>query len=88
MLLSHPGKPLLDHLKNVFLIGDCILMRKKTGFENFSEEDVRELNRLNLLTHDLGKATSYFQYYIRSVDSNSQKNDEKKTRSFIRGFIL
>lgn len=78
MLLSHPGKPLLDHLKNVFLIGDCILMRKKTGFENFSEEDVRELNRLNLLTHDLGKATSYFQYYIRSVDSNSQKNDEKR----------
>ncbi|WP_265447018.1 CRISPR-associated helicase Cas3' [Acetivibrio straminisolvens] len=87
MLLSHPGKPLLDHLKNVFLIGDCILMRKKTGFENFSEEDVRELNRLNLLTHDLGKATSYFQYYIRSVDSNSQKNDEKKRHGLLSGVL-
>ncbi|HOM03576.1 MAG TPA: CRISPR-associated helicase Cas3' [Acetivibrio sp.] len=87
MLLSHPGKPLLDHLRNVFLIGDCIFMQKKTEFESFSNDEVRQLNRLNLLTHDLGKSTSYFQEYIRSLDSNRQKNDEKKRHGLLSGIL-
>jgi len=87
MLLSHPGKLLLDHLRNVFLIGDSILMQRKTGFNSFSHDEVRQLNRLNLLTHDLGKATSYFQDYIRSVDKNMQKNDEKKRHGLLSGVL-
>lgn len=87
MLLSHPGKLLLDHLKNVFLIGDCILMQKKTEFESFSEHDIRQLNKLNLLTHDLGKATSYFQDYIRNLDDNTQKNDERKRHGLLSGVL-
>jgi len=88
MLLSHPGKLLLDHLKNVFLIGDCILMQKKTEFESFSEHDIRQLNKLNLLTHDLGKATSYFQDYIRNLDDNTQRMMKGKGTVFCQGFVL
>lgn len=87
MLLSHPGKLLSDHLKNVFLIGDCILTQKKTDFKSFSEDEIRLLNMLNLLTHDLGKATSYFQDYIRSVDKSPLKNDEKKRHGLLSGVL-
>ncbi|NLP15262.1 MAG: CRISPR-associated helicase Cas3' [Clostridium sp.] len=87
MLLSHPGKLLLEHLKNVSLIGDCMLMQKKTGFKSFSEDTVRQLNQLNLLTHDLGKATSYFQDYIKDVDNSPLKNDEKKRHGLLSGVL-
>lgn len=87
MLLSHPEKPLFNHLQNVYLIGDCILKQKKTRFKNFSEDAVRQLNMLNLLTHDLGKATSYFQEYIRDVDISPLKNDEKKRHSLLSGVL-
>lgn len=87
MLLSHPGKLLLNHLKNVFLIGDCILMQKRIEFKSFSEDKVCLLNMLNLLTHDLGKATSYFQEYIRSVNNATQKNDEKKRHGLLSGVL-
>ncbi|NLM59473.1 MAG: CRISPR-associated endonuclease Cas3'', partial [Clostridium sp.] len=87
MLFSHPGKPLLEHLKNVSLIGDCILAQKKTGFESFSEDKVRQLIKLNLLTHDLGKATSFFQDYIRDVDNSPLRNDEKKRHGLLSGVL-
>lgn len=87
VLFSHPGKPLLEHLKNVSLIGDCILAQKKTGFESFSEDKVRQLIKLNLLTHDLGKATSFFQDYIRDVDNSPLRNDEKKRHGLLSGVL-
>ncbi|NLL06528.1 MAG: CRISPR-associated helicase/endonuclease Cas3, partial [Clostridiaceae bacterium] len=85
MLLSHPDKLLGEHLKNVCLIGDCIFLQKSISFENFSIDKIRQLNRINLLTHDLGKATSYFQEYIRSVNNNKQRNDEKKSHGLLSG---
>jgi len=42
---------------------------------------------LNLLTHDLGKATSYFQDYIRNLDDNTQKNDERKRHGLLSGVL-
>jgi len=62
-------------------------MQKKTEFESFSEHDIRQLNKLNLLTHDLGKATSYFQDYIRNLDDNTQKNDERKRHGLLSGVL-
>ncbi len=87
MLLSHPEKLLREHLKNVSLIGDCIFSQKSINFESFSIDKIRQLNRINLLTHDLGKATSYFQEYIRSVNNNKQRNDEKKSHGLLSGVL-
>jgi CRISPR-associated endonuclease/helicase Cas3 len=87
VLLSHPDKLLGEHLKNVCLIGDCIFSQKSISFENFSIDKIRQLNRINLLTHDLGKATSYFQEYIRSVNNNKQRNDEKKSHGLLSGVL-
>ena len=42
---------------------------------------------VNLLTHDLGKATSYFQEYIRDVDISPLKNDEKKRHGLLSGVL-
>jgi len=61
-------------------------MQKKTEFESFSEHDIRQLNKLNLLTHDLGKATSYFQDYIRNLDDNTQRMMKGKGTVFCQGF--
>ena len=86
MLLSHPEKLLKEHLENVYLIGDSIFLQKYVSFKNFSQEKIRQLNRINLLTHDLGKATSYFQDYIRNV-SNKINNDEKKSHGLLSGVL-
>lgn len=87
MLLSHPEKLLREHLNNVALIGDCIFAQKKINFTSFTLDKIRYLNRINLLTHDLGKSTSYFQEYIRSVNNNKQKNDEKKSHGLLSGVL-
>lgn len=90
MLLSHPGKPLEDHLYNVFLIGDSLLKQKNINFKCFHQDKVRQLNRITLLAHDLGKATLYFQQYIKSVDGNNSKpnkNDEKKSHGLLSGVL-
>lgn len=86
MLLSHPEKLLKEHLRNVSLIGDNIFSQKNINFKSFSEDIIRQLNRINLLTHDLGKATSYFQDYIRNVN-NKHKNDEKKSHGLLSGVL-
>lgn len=90
MLLSRPGKPLKDHLKNVFLIGDCVFRQKMISFKMFSEEKVQLVNKISLMAHDLGKATSYFQHYIRSVNDKSsgvERNDEKKSHGLLSGVL-
>ncbi|HOQ02122.1 MAG TPA: CRISPR-associated endonuclease Cas3'' [Acetivibrio clariflavus] len=86
MLLSHPDKLLKEHLKNVSLIGDSILLQKRINFKSFSNDKIRQLNRINLLTHDIGKATSYFQDYIKNVNGK-QNNDEKKSHGLLSGVL-
>ena len=71
-LLSHPDKLLVNHLRNV---------GKKCGYTisdkslNIDEVDLlRDIVYIIGITHDLGKATKFFQKYIT-------ENDEKKRRS-------
>lgn len=87
MLLSHPEKLLKDHLRNVFLIGDAIFKQKSIQFKSFSKDKLRCLNKLNLLGHDLGKATSFFQDYIKSSDKDAYRNDEKKRHGLLSGVL-
>ncbi|MDQ2085337.1 CRISPR-associated helicase Cas3' [Herbivorax sp. ANBcel31] len=91
MLLSHPDKRLEVHLSNVFLIGESILNSQKINFDSYSIENIKVLNRINLLTHDLGKATPFFQKYIRSVEDETVlkklQNDERKRHGLLSGVL-
>ena len=60
-LLSHPGKLLVDHLTMVLVNG-----REVAKPLNLREALFRALT-LALILHDLGKATTFFQDYIRAV---------------------
>lgn len=58
-LLSHPGKYLRDHLIKVLEIGSSVFKQQGifTEYEN--------ILKIILLFHDLGKASNYFQIYIK-----------------------
>src|ERR1035437_10363066 len=80
-LYSHPQKLLINHLREVASIAISIVTGE--GF-NFSLSEDLGLNRLQLTDliwiagafHDLAKATSYFQAYIRDPEGihSSLKN--------------
>lgn len=60
-LLSHPGRLLVDHLQNVLANG-----RDLAASWSLSA-DMRRALELTLILHDLGKATQYFQKYIKTI---------------------
>ena len=70
-LLSHPDKPLIKHLKNV---GD--FCRDTVTGKQLNFDDITLLSKAAYIigaTHDLGKATAFFQEYIREKDEKSKK---------------
>ena len=79
MLISHPAeknvssKPLVEHLANVGqLSAQCIRQMKL----DLVLVDVKELERLAFLIgifHDFGKATTFFQEYIRKPDCKGNR---------------
>lgn len=71
-LKSHPEKLLVDHLKKVGFLSRQAISEKVL---NIDEADLlMDTAYLIGITHDLGKATSFFQEYIT-------EKDEKKRRS-------
>ena len=71
-LKSHPEKLLVDHLRNVGMISREIVAGKVLNLE---EADLlRDIAYLMGVTHDLGKATTFFQEYLA-------EEDEKRKRS-------
>jgi CRISPR-associated endonuclease/helicase Cas3 len=56
-LKSHPDKPLVVHLKNVSILSENLVKSKNIG----NKQVMADVARLIGLTHDLGKATTYFQ---------------------------
>lgn len=70
-LLSHPDKPLIKHLKNV---GD--FCRDTVTGKQLNFDDITLLSKAAYIigaTHDLGKATAFFQEYIREKDEKRKK---------------
>ncbi|ADG13847.1 CRISPR-associated helicase/endonuclease Cas3 [Methanocaldococcus infernus] len=63
MLLSHPNYPLKDHLTNTMKRALKKYVPPKLKY--FNEKLVKGTLKIIALTHDFGKATSYFQRYIR-----------------------
>ncbi|GMQ57328.1 CRISPR-associated helicase/endonuclease Cas3 [Vallitalea sediminicola] len=73
MILSHPDKPLKDHLEEVKQLGLEIFIKKHTRWYN--DITVKKTLELILYNHDIGKGTKYFQEYIRDPEKylSSQK---------------
>lgn len=79
------------HLSNVCLIGADIFQRKKLNFKLFSHEELKKLNEIILLTHDVGKAISYFQEYMTDIQDEKDiiryKGKEIKAHGLISGIL-
>ena len=74
-ILSHPDKLLIDHLKEVAFICKNNIEDKKynLGANYFNHSIITDLAYIAGAMHDIGKATYFFQDYIR--------NPEKETTS-------
>jgi len=86
-LESRPGQLLIDHLTNTSVA--CSKSIQKTSFK-FSPEitpvALGDIAGLIGFTHDLGKATQFFQDYITEDDEQkkrSMRNDEKTHHGFL-----
>lgn len=91
-LLSHPDKPLLKHLTEVANVAVDSVKRKQLNL--VIDFDGRKTNVSNLIInlvyfasafHDLGKATSYFQYYIRNLD---KVHDKRKSHALLSALFV
>lgn len=68
-LKSHPDTFLKDHLLNVGITCNNILTLKKLNLDEYVDfEILKDISYLVGITHDFGKASSYFQKYINEND--------------------
>lgn len=67
-LLSHPEKQLIQHLSNVASLCRTTVSVKKMNFEPLDKEELDDIAFILGACHDFGKATSFFQKYIRETD--------------------
>lgn len=75
MIYSHPDKLLIDHLNNVYRLGREIFTRKKLNFANLAE--IEKALAIILLSHDFGKATSYFQRKLEKASKIDDRSNEQ-----------
>lgn len=68
-LFSHPGISLEDHLIGVAELSDLFLSEKPSGIT----ERLNSICRIIALTHDIGKATKYFQDYLNAAEKEKEK---------------
>lgn len=79
-LFSHPDRYLEEHVGNV--IQFTIEFFKETGISN---EILKDILTIIAFSHDIGKATDYFQQYIRG--NESLKNKQETKHSLLGGII-
>ncbi len=68
-LFSHPGKLLEDHLIGVANLAEKLLQEKPKRWQ----ELLSPYLRIAALTHDIAKATGYFQQYIQADEEGKKK---------------
>jgi len=73
-LYSHPGIPLEDHLIGVAELSDLFLSEKPSEIR----ERLKSICRIIALTHDIGKATRYFQDYLNANEKEKEKLKKNK----------
>ncbi len=91
-LLSHPDKPLLQHLTEVANVAVDSIKRKQLnllldfdGEETDISELIKDLVYFSAAFHDLGKATSFFQYYIQNLD---RVHDKRKSHALLSALFV
>jgi CRISPR-associated endonuclease/helicase Cas3 len=92
VLISHaldsPLK-LKDHIEQVINASSYLISKKSLHFNGIAKEDIETISILIAACHDFGKATSYFQEYIKSkIDGPQYTESEKdKSHSLISGLF-
>lgn len=91
-LLSHPDKPLLLHLTEVARVavesvkrGQLNLLIDFDGIETDISELITDLVYFSAAFHDLGKATTFFQYYIQNLD---KVHDKRKSHALLSALFV
>ncbi|MGC8576151.1 MAG: CRISPR-associated helicase Cas3' [Caldisericum sp.] len=85
-LFSHPGRALEDHLLNVAeltyqIVGDSI--SSESPYTPYEKSIISDVSYILGLLHDFGKATDYFQNYLKG-----ERVDKSKTRhSFLSSIV-
>jgi len=69
--ISHPGKLLVRHLENVGKISSETVAEKSLNMEN--ADLLKDAAYIIGVTHDLGKATNFFQEYINEKDEKRKR---------------
>ena len=85
-LLSHPEKQLVQHLSNVADLCRITVCAKNLNFEILDQKSLADIAFILGACHDFGKATSYFQQYIRETDEKrklSLKNNPRTQHGLI-----
>ena len=86
-LKSHPNRLLKDHLFNVGKCCKDILSSKKLNIEEYIDSaTLQDVAYLIGVTHDFGKATSYFQDYISEKDEKKRAKLKNKPETH-HGFV-
>jgi len=74
-LFSHPDRTLEDHLIGTLNLVNLFLSEKP----NYIKSELYETARIIALSHDLGKATNYFQRYLFAADDEKEELRSKET---------
>ena len=89
-LEARPGQPLVDHLTNTASLCSKIKDLRLTFRTGNETEILGDIAYLIGFTHDLGKATEYFQEYVKEKDEIrkiSLKNREETHHSLLSSFF-
>ncbi len=73
-LYSHPGRLLEDHLIGVSNLSTLFLAEKPANIK----EELTDISRIIALVHDIGKATGYFQEYLKADEQEKESFKSKK----------
>ncbi|HHB79663.1 MAG TPA: CRISPR-associated helicase Cas3', partial [Saprospiraceae bacterium] len=82
-IISHPGKPLVNHLREVALRCANIIRQENFGIE-IDKQVLVDLAYIMGAVHDIGKATANFQTYIHS---GGQQIVRPKHHALISAFV-
>lgn len=88
-LYSHPDRLLEDHLIGVARLSELFCQDKLLP----NQSELKEITKIIALSHDLGKATSFFQDYLNADDKDKERlKNQKETHhslfSAVCGYFL
>lgn len=86
-MYSHPDKLLVDHLQKVGDLCRQNIFLKKLNLDGYIDFNIlKDISYLIGVSHDFGKATNYFQEYLKEKNE-SKKMDMKNKAEVYHSFI-